>query len=307
MTTRTAKDKIRSWLTSEGALLALAVVPFAIYAVFFIAPVVVIALQSLVPFLEGARGGMSDSGVLTLDNYASVFSPTFRSVFLRSLSNALSATILCILVGYPVAYFISTRCPEKLKPWLLVLVIVPFWTSYLLRMLGWKILLGGNGQISQTLQMLGILRPGESLLFTHAAIMIGLVYNFLPMMILPIYVAIERLSRDHREASRDLYARPWQTFLDVTLPLTWPGVMAGATIVFIMMTGDYVTPELMGGAKGLMVGTLIYSQFLQGENWPLASAMALSLVIVLVLAVGALTAAGSALRALPSAWRRLTR
>ncbi len=309
MTTAMANGRrsARSRLTSRAAMLALVLVPLAIYSIFFIAPVVMIALQSLVPFAEGARGGMSVGGALTLDNYASVFSPTFRSVFLMSLTNALSATILCILIGYPVAYFISTRCAEQIKPWLLVLVIVPFWTSYLLRMLGWKILLGGAGQISQALQTLGLLRSGESLLFTHTAIMIGLVYNFLPMMILPIYVSIERLSKDHREASRDLYAQPWQTFFDVTLPLSWPGVMSGATVVFIMMTSDYVTPELMGGAKGMMVGTLIYSQFLQGEDWPLASAMALSLVAVLVVAVGVLTAAGAAIRALPAMWRRATR
>ncbi|WP_230808593.1 ABC transporter permease [Rhizobium sp. GN54] len=292
---------------AAGFSFAVVLLPFLLYAAFFIAPVVLIAVQSLTPYVVGSNGGLSDAGGLTLDNYAGVFSPTFRSVFTDSLRNALAGSLLCLLIGYPVAYFISTRCSERLKPWFLVLVILPFWTSYLLRMLGWRILLGANGDISAVLQSLHLLAPGQGLLFTQAAVLLGLVYNFLPVMILPIYVSIERLSREHRDASRDLYARPWETFLSITLPLTYPGIMAGMTVVFIMMTGDYVTPELMGGAKGMMVGTLIYSQFLQGENWPLASAMSLSLVFVLVVAVLAMSAVGSGLQRLPTLFRRVTR
>lgn len=296
----------RNWTeTSLGWLVVL--VPFTVYLAFFIAPIMVIALQSLTPYAVGQHGGLADDARLTLENYASVFSDTFRSVFADSLSNALMGTVLCLLIGYPVAYFISARVPERLKPWCLVLIIVPFWTSYLLRMLGWRILLGANGEISGLLQALHLLAPGQGLLFTQAAVQLGLVYNFLPMMIMPIYVSIEKLSRDHRDASRDLYARPWQTFLSITLPLTYPGIMAGLTVVFIMMTGDYVTPELMGGAKGMMIGTLIYSQFLQGGNWPLASAMSLSLVFVLVAAVLAMTGIGALLQRLPETIRRATR
>ncbi|TIM24903.1 MAG: ABC transporter permease [Mesorhizobium sp.] len=285
----------------------LVVLPFAFYAAFFIVPVLLIALQSFATYNGESHGADAVAGALTFDNYLNVFTPTFRLVFAASVQNALLGTALCIAVGYPVAYFISTRCPDRLKPWLLVLVVVPFWTSYLLRMLGWRILLGGNGIVSQALQAVGLLRTGESLLFTQTAVQLGLVSNFLPMMILPIYVSIDRLSKDQREASRDLYARPWQTFLGITLPQTAPGITAGAMIVFITMTSDYVTPELMGGAKGMMIGTLIYSQFLQGENWPLASAMALSLVVVVVASVLVMAGAASAIQRLPAWARRLTR
>lgn len=296
----------RNWSAAGFGTVAV-LLPFLLYAAFFIAPVVLIAMQSLTPYEVGIRGGLSQTGGLTLANYAGVFSPTFRAVFADSLQNALAGSLLCLFIGYPVAYFISTRCSERLKPWLLVLVILPFWTSYLLRMLGWRILLGANGDISGVLQALHLLPQGQGLLFTQTAVLLGLVYNFLPVMILPIYVSIERLSRDHRDASRDLYAKPWQTFVSITLPLTFPGILAGMTVVFIMMTGDYVTPELMGGAKGMMVGTLIYSQFLQGENWPLASAMSLSLVFVLVAAVVAMSVVGSVLEQLPAMVRRMTR
>lgn len=282
-------------------------IPFAFYTVFFIAPVLLVGLQSFSTYSGDGRGADAFADALSFDNYLNVFTPTFRSVFAASVENALTGTALCILIGYPVAYFISTRCPDSVKPWLLVLVVVPFWTSYLLRMLGWRILLGGNGLFSQVLQSIGLLRAGESLLFSQAAVQLGLVYNFLPMMILPIYVSIDRLSKDQREASADLYSRPWQTFLSITLPLTAPGIMAGAMIVFITMTSDYVTPELMGGAKGMMIGTLIYSQFLQGENWPLASAMALSLVAVVVAIVLSAAGLGSVIQRLPAFLRRARR
>jgi len=296
----------RRWIDA-GLVWGLVSLPFIVYLVFFAAPVTLIAVQSLTPYVAGQHGGVADGARLTLENYTAVFSPTFRSVFAASLANAFAGTLLCLLIGYPVAYFINTRVPDRLKPWCLVLIIIPFWTSYLLRMQGWRILLGANGEISSILQALRIVEPGEGILFTQSAVLVGLVYNFLPMMILPIYVSIERLSHDHREASRDLYARPWQTFLTITLPLTYPGIMAGVTMVFIMMTGDYVTPELMGGAKGMMVGTLIYSQFLQGENWPLASAMALALVFALVVLVLAMTGIGALLRDMPKVIRRATR
>ena len=286
---------------------AVVLLPFVLYTVFFIAPVIMIVIQSLTSYSGGSHDGFSAVSGMTIDNYAGVLSGTFRSVFVDSLRNALIGSILCLFTAYPVAYFISTRCSETMKPWLLVLVILPFWTSYLLRMLGWKILLGTNGDISAILQYFHVLPVGQGLLFTRAAVQIGLVYNFLPMMILPIYVSLERLSRDYRDASRDLYAKPFQTFISITLPLTYPGIMAGMSVVFIMMTGDYVTPELMGGAKGMMIGTLIYSQFLQGQNWPLASAMALTLVLVLVAAVLAMSALGSGVQRLPALFRRVTR
>ncbi|RWI88950.1 ABC transporter permease [Mesorhizobium sp.] len=260
-------------------------IPLAAYVALFIIPVGFIAEFSFRGYAPGGHGVNVAADILSADNYLKVFTPTFRTVFINSVTTALIGTSLCILVGYPVSYFISTRVPERFKAACLAIVIVPFWTSYLLRMIGWQILLGGSSHITAVLRLLGVVDANSSLLYTKSAVLIGLLYNYLPITILPLYVAIDRVDAVLREASKDLGASPSRSFLDVTLPLTSGGISAAAVIVFITMTGDYVTPQLMGGAKGLMIGNLIYSQFLEGEDWPLAAAMSMSLVAVLVVVV----------------------
>ena len=281
--------------------------PLMIYLFFFVAPIVLITSYSFRRFVDDGRGlDLHDKG-FTFANYAGVVTPTFLDVLAGSLKNASVGSVLCLLAAYPVAYFISTRTPARMKPLLIALVIVPFWTSYLLRMIGWRVLLGGEGPVSFILQALRLLYPGQGLINTQTAVLIGLVYNYLPMMILPIYASIDRLTRDYREASQDLGSSPVQTFLHVTLPLTSPGIVAGFIIVFIAMLGDYVTPELMGGARGMMIGNLIYSEFLNGQDWPLASAMALSLAFVIVAVVVLIVGIAELTRRLPSRIRRAYR
>ena len=273
----------RAWrLIRDWWIVAL---PIAAYIFLFIIPIGFIAEFSFRGYAPGGHGVAVAPDIFSFDNYIKVFTPTFRAVFIKSVAVALVGVAFCILIAYPVSYFISTRVPERWKAACLAVVIVPFWTSFLLRMIGWQILLGGSGQVTAILRLFGLVGPNSSLLYTQTAVLVGLVYNYLPVTILPLYVAIDRVEPVFREASKDLGASPFRGFIDVTLPLTKGGISAAAVIVFITMAGDYVTPQLMGGAKGLMVGNLIYSQFLEGEDWPLAAAMSMSLVAVLVVVV----------------------
>lgn len=279
--------------------------PISAYIFLFIIPIGFIVEFSFRGYAPGGHGVDVASGLFSFDNYIKVFTPTFRAVFVKSIVIALCGVVLCLLIGYPVSYFISTRVPDRWKVACLALVIVPFWTSYLLRMIGWQILLGGSGPINQVLRLTGMVGSSSSLLYTQTAVLIGLLYNYLPITILPLYVAIDRVEPTFREASKDLGASPFRSFLDVTLPLTSGGISAASIIVFITMAGDYVTPTLMGGAKGLMVGNLIYSQFLEGEDWPLAAAMSMSLVVVLIVVVVIGLAAGMLAFSAPRMLRRV--
>lgn len=251
----------------------------AFYVIFLIAPLVLMGYQSLRP--QSADG--SSTGRIGLGNYRAVFSPTFGKVFRGTVENALLTAVVCAVVGYLTAYWLATRVSARWRPLVLVLVILPFWTSYLLRMIGWSIALSDRGPLIHLLTTLGWQSAHFGVLGTQRAVVIGLLYNNLPLMILPAYVAIERIPRQYREASADLGAHPLTTFRTVTLPMSAPGLLAGSLLVFILSAGDFVTPALLGGVKGLMVGSLISSQVLEGQNLPLGAAMAITLFATLVL------------------------
>jgi len=219
---------------------------------------------------------------LSFDRYTDSFSGTFRSVFSGTLRISLIGTTLCLLIAFPFAYWLAVRVPPRWRGLLLGLTIVPFWTNFLVRTLGWLILLQSKGPLSGILQDLHLISNPLDVLDTKSAVQLGVIYNYLPLMIFPLFVALDRLDPALREASKDLGANRWRTFRQVTLPLAMPGVVAGLLLVFIPLTGDYITASVLGGAKGNMVGALVASQFNTAQDWALGSAMAVILIFMIL-------------------------
>ncbi|MDF2629393.1 MAG: potB [Symbiobacteriaceae bacterium] len=212
----------------------------------------------------------------TVDNYVRFAEPLYLSILVKSIAVALGVTLIALLVGYPLAYFIATQPPEKRTLWLF-LVIVPFWTSMLIRTYGWIFLLRGNGLINNVLMGLGLTDQPLNLLHTQGAAMLGLVYMLLPFMVLPIYTSVEKLDGSLIRAAYDLGARPVRTFFSVVMPLTMPGVAAGSVLVMIPSIGLFYVADLLGGAKTVLIGNLIQNQFRQANDWPFGSAVSVIL------------------------------
>jgi spermidine/putrescine transport system permease protein len=219
-----------------------------------------------------------------LENYARVFDPLYLTILWRSVAFAMGNTLICLLMSYPFAYFISRIERPRVRNVLLLLVMVPFWTNFLVRTYAWRVILGSDGPLNTLLLNLGLINEPLSLLYTDGAVMIGLVYGYLPFMVLPLYAAIERVDFSLLEAAHDLYANGWQAFRRVLLPLTMPGVIAGSILVFIPSLGAFVTPDLLGGAKTVMIGNLIQSQFLTVRDWPFGSAISMVLMALVLIA-----------------------
>ncbi|MBK8162877.1 MAG: spermidine/putrescine ABC transporter permease PotB [Gammaproteobacteria bacterium] len=218
----------------------------------------------------------------TLENYARLLDPLYGGVMLHSLWMAAVTTAVCLLLGYPFAFAVS-RFPARVKPLLLFLVIVPFWTNSLVRTYAMKLLLSTNGLVNDTLLALGLIDSPLRMLYTEGAVIAGLVYILLPFMILPLYAVFEQLRRDLLEASSDLGASYWQTFRRVVLPLTLPGIIAGCLLVLLPAMGMFFTADVLGGAKNLLVGNIIKNQFLDARDWPFGAAASLMLTIVMAL------------------------
>lgn len=219
----------------------------------------------------------------TLDNFRFLFEDDlYYTSYLKSLRIAGTATVLCLLLGYPMAYGIA-RTRQPYRNVLLLLIVLPFWTSFLLRVYAWMTMLGTYGIINNVLVYLGLTDEPLKLLYTDFAVYIGIVYSYLPFMVLPLYVALERLDLDLHEAAADLGARPSRVFFDVTLPLSVPGIVGGCLLVFIPALGEFVIPSLLGGADSLMIGRVLFDEFFTNRDWPLASAVATVLLVLLVL------------------------
>ncbi len=247
--------------------------------VFLLVPLSLIFIYS---FLQ--RGAFGDIVyTLSLKNYVRLFDPTVLKVFLNSTRLAFLVTLLGLLLGYPMAYFISQQ-PARWRSTLLILVILPFWTSYLIRTYAWIVLLNREGILSRLLMTLNITKEPISFLYNDFAIMIGLLYGYLPFMVLPLYSSIERLNPELREAAFDLGATPLKTFFTITLPLTLRGVVTGAIFVFVPSLGNFFVPELLGGGQRFLIGNMINNQFLKARDWPYGSAMAFG-VMAIVLAL----------------------
>jgi spermidine/putrescine transport system permease protein len=250
-----------------------------------------LGLFFLVPLLFILAYSFGTSGVyggITLGfnpgNYLRVFDPLYLEIVGRTFVIALTNTLLCLVLGYPLAYFIAFKGGRR-KSTLLLLVMIPFWTSLLLRVYAWVVILGGNGIANQTLQFLRITDGPINLIFTPQAVLMGMVYSYLPFMILPLYAALEKFDVRLMEAAQDLGAGRWQTFWRVTFPLSMPGVIAGSILVFIPSAGEFVIPDLLGGARTVLIGNLIQQQFLAARDWAFGSALAIMLAALLVGAI----------------------
>ena len=222
----------------------------------------------------------------SLNNYLDFFQkPIYTKILFKSIRMSAMVTFVTVLLAYPMAYFIAFRVKQNKLIWL-ILITVPFWTSYLLRVFAWKIMLGYNGVINSGLKTLGILtEPLEFLLYNPTAVVITLAHAWAAFAILPIYVSLEKIDRSLLEASQDLGENTFMTFLRVTLPLSLPGVIAASLLVFIPTVGDYVTPSLVGGPRGIMIGNIIQSMFGKAQNWPLGAAISVMSMITVTLMV----------------------
>jgi len=260
----------------RGLLLALPA--YAYLAVFFAVPLVIVFVYS---FATRNRFRGTDLENWNLNSYRSLGDELVRNILFRSIVLAVVTTLICLIVAYPFAYFIATR-PKPVRNLMLVFVMIPFWTNFLVRNYAWYVILGTDGPLSQVTEFVGL---GESrLLFSQSAVIIGLVYGFLPFMVLPLYASIERIDGRLLEASRDLYANGWQSFRHVLLPLSMPGIVAGSILVFIPSLGAYVTPEILGGAKTTLLGSYIVTQFLTAGNFPLGAALSTVLMMIMLAA-----------------------
>jgi putrescine transport system permease protein len=202
--------------------------------------------------------------------------------FLDSLMVAGATTVLCLLVGYPMAY-VMARASARIQPLLVMLVVLPFWTSSLIRVYAWIGILKENGLLNDLLLWLGVIHQPLVILNTPIAVMIGMVYAYLPFLVLPLYATLQKLDWTLLEAAADLGAKPWTAFFRVTLPLSWPGTFAGALLVFVPATGEFVIPELLGSAKLPMISTVLWTEFFANRDWPVASAIAVLLLLALAL------------------------
>ncbi|HEK1971257.1 TPA: spermidine/putrescine ABC transporter permease PotB [Proteus mirabilis] len=218
--------------------------------------------------------------VFTLDNYYRLFDPMYAEVLLHSINMALVATLACLILGYPFAFFLA-KMPKKIQPLLLFLLIVPFWTNSLIRIYGLKIFLSTKGYFNEFLLWIGLIDKPLRIIYTPEAVVLGLVYILLPFMVLPLYSSIEKLDKPCLEAARDLGANKLQTFIRIIIPLTMPGIIAGCLLVMLPAMGLFFVADLIGGAKNLLIGNVIKSQFLNIRDWPFGAATSICLTLVM--------------------------
>ncbi len=242
---------------------------------FFLAPLGIVVLYSFLT--RGTYGGQG--APFTIENYVRLFDPLYGTILLRSFWLAAISTAICLLMGFPLALFIARS--GKRRNLYINLVMLPFWTSYVIRIYAWMIILRDNGVVNSLLGAVGI--PTVELLNTDLAVVFGMTYGFLPFTILPLYVAIDRLDPNLVQAARDLYASGRSAFIHVTLPLTMPGIIAAAILTFIPSIGDFVTPDLLGGAQTTTIAKVIQTLFLSAKDWPFGSALGFVLILITIL------------------------
>ncbi|MXZ79803.1 MAG: ABC transporter permease subunit [Gammaproteobacteria bacterium] len=267
-------------------------IPYAWLLIFFLAPFFMVLKISLAelriaspPFTPMIATDPSGATVIRLifDNFGYLLQDSlYLNTYLSSLKISIGSTLMCLLIGYPIAYAIVRSTPV-VRNILLLMIILPFWTSFLLRVYAWMGLLADQGTINDMLIWLGLIDAPIRMLYTEFAVYVGIVYTYLPFMILPLYANMEKLDASLLEAASDLGAKPVTTFLTVVLPLTVPGIAAGSLLVFIPATGEYVIPDLLGGGNVLMIGRVLYNEFNANTDWPVASAVAIVLLLLLVL------------------------
>jgi spermidine/putrescine transport system permease protein len=265
-------------------LRALFLAPSAAFTiVLFLIPLSIIVGYSLLT--RGVYGGVVEPW--TLENYLRLLDPLYGIILWRSLVMSIAATLLCLLIAFPLALFIA-RAEAKRKNIYLYLVILPFWTSFLVRTYAWMFLLRDTGLINSILLHLKLISEPLPLLYNETAVVIGLVYGYLPFAVLPLFSNLDRMDKNLLEAAADLGATPWQTTLRIVLPLCAPGLRAAGILVFIPCLGAYLTPDLLGGGKSIMIGNLIQNQFTTARDWPFGSAISLTLMALVMILLWAL-------------------
>ncbi|UIK06140.1 ABC transporter permease subunit [Neorhizobium galegae] len=272
-------------------------VPYLWLLLFFVAPFLIIfkislsetaiAMPPYTPLFEGFGAFGDFVSELDLDNYLFLTDdPLYIEAYLSSLRIAVISTFLLLLIGYPMALAMA-RAPTTLRPTLVMLVILPFWTSFLIRVYAWIGILKPDGLLTLLFQSVGLLGADDQVQIfrTDYAVFVGIVYSYLPFMVLPLYAALEKMDNTLLEAASDLGCPPWKAFWKITFPLSLPGVIAGSMICFIPITGEFVIPDLLGGADTLMIGKTLWTEFFGNRDWPLASAVAVILLIMLVVPI----------------------
>lgn len=266
--------------------------PWFWLALFFLLPFLFVLKISLsepalmqppyLPFIRSIEDGLVTL-VVNFSNYSLIFEdPLYVNALLNSMQIAAISTLLTLIIGYPMAYAIA-KAPQHWRLPLLMLIILPFWTSFLIRVYAWIGILKNNGLINNTLMWLGITDQPLEILYTPIAVYIGIVYSYLPFVILPLYATLIRMDDTLLEAAADLGCKPWKQFLTITLPLSMPGIIAGGMLVFIPVMGEFVIPDLLGGPNTLMIGKLMWIEFFNNKDWPVASALAVVLLTVLII------------------------
>lgn len=262
--------------------------PVTLYlGIFFFGPLLIIAVFS---FLEpGLYGGVEwnfyhwNYGRMFgwADGVIEWYEPIYLKILFRSMMMAVFTVIACLIVVYPVTFWVS-RLPERTQLFFMFLITLPFFTSLIIRLYAWLVILKPSGVVNDLLLGLGLIDAPLDMLFTRFAVVLGMVYVMIPFMFLPVYASVERLDRAMIEASGDLGARGWQTFLKVILPQTMPGIAGGSVLVFIPSVGNFIIPDVLGGAKGLMIGNLVEQQFLDARNWPFGAALSMVIMAVVL-------------------------
>ncbi|MEQ1501446.1 MAG: ABC transporter permease [Myxococcota bacterium] len=276
-----ARQRLLAWFHARPRMqLAALLGPGALWlALFFVGPVVIMFGYS---FMPRNPYGMVERG-FTLVHYQRFFDPLYLTILVRTTLYALVCTAMCLVLGYPVAYAIARG--GRWKNFLMFLVVLPFWTSFLVRTFAMIFLMRDTGLVNSWLVSAGIVSEPIQILYTPTAVMIGLVYGFVPFMVLPIYSSLEKLDLSLLEAAEVLGARPWSRFVRVTLPLSMPGVVAGSLLVFVPALGSFLTSDLLGGAKEILIGNLVQNQFTTARNWPFGSAASFALMVLVLGAV----------------------
>ena len=274
------------------------VVPYLWLTIFFLVPFLIVlkisfsapetAIPPYIPafsFSEGVSGWIEKAKGFSFDNYLWIAEdPLYRNAYFQSVYISFTATVMTLLVGYPLAYGMA-RAPQTLRPILLMLVILPFWTSFLIRVYAWIGILKPEGLLNQLLLSLGVIDQPLIIMGTNTAIYIGIVYSYLPFMVLPIYATLEKMDSSLIEAARDLGCTAIGAFWKITLPLSIPGIIAGFMLVFIPAVGEFVIPDLLGGSKTLMIGKTLWNEFFANRDWPVSSSVAVVLLIILVVPI----------------------
>jgi putrescine transport system permease protein len=279
--------------------------PFVWLIAFFLLPFLILlrisvtdmagGIDPFAPLVDSASGAWHF--ILKYDNYASIFRDTaagaaatfgdtiYMDAYLTSLKFAVLTTLLCLLIGYPFAYFMA-RANPAIRPVLLMMVMLPFWTSFLLRVYAWKGILADQGVINQFLMWIGLTQEPMQLLYTNVSMLVGMTYVYCPFMILPLYATLVKMDLRLLEAAHDLGASPWKAFWLITVPLSKAGIISGCMLVFIPAVGEFVIPSLLGGAENVLIGRVVWDEMFSSNNWPRAAALAVVMVMLILLPLG---------------------